>query len=134
MAKRQCATFANLVFDAQLWRAADALLGSMDAAKYKHVVLGLFFLKYNSDAFETHRAKLEAKRDQGADPEDPDEYQAENIFWVPPEARWSELQENARQMHQWGGERLREDKRWKFGYSPVRNANFAWVQQEESLI
>jgi type I restriction enzyme M protein len=69
----------------------------MDAAEYKHVVLGLVFLKYISDAFEARRAELEAERDQGADPEDPDEYKAENIFWVPPEARWSELKKNARQ-------------------------------------
>jgi type I restriction enzyme M protein len=88
---------ANLGFEAQLWAAANALRGSMDAAEYKHVVLGLIFLKYVSDAFEAHHAKLEAERDQGADPEDPDEYRAENIFWVPPEARWSHLQKNARQ-------------------------------------
>ncbi|HEU68231.1 MAG TPA: SAM-dependent DNA methyltransferase [Candidatus Acetothermia bacterium] len=69
----------------------------MDAARYKDVVLGLIFLKYISDAFEAHHAKLEAERAEGADPEDPDEYRAENIFWVPPEARWSELQKNARQ-------------------------------------
>jgi very-short-patch-repair endonuclease len=89
-------TFANLGFEAQLW-AANALRGSMDAAEYKHVVLGLIFLKYISDAFEAHHAKLEGERDQGADLEDPDEYLAENIFWVPPEARWSELQKSARQ-------------------------------------
>ncbi|GIW56665.1 MAG: DNA methyltransferase [Nitrospiraceae bacterium] len=95
--KRQKTTAANLGFEAQLWAAANALRGSMDAAEYKHVVLGLIFLKYISDAFEAHHAKLEAERDQGADPEDPDEYRAEGIFWVPPEARWSELQKNARQ-------------------------------------
>jgi type I restriction enzyme M protein len=67
----------------------------MDAAEYKHVVLGLIFLKYISDAFEEHRKKLLAE--PYADPEDPDEYRAENIFWVPPEAWWSELQKNARQ-------------------------------------
>jgi type I restriction enzyme M protein len=88
---------ANLGFESQLWAAANALRGSMDAAEYKHVVLGLVFLKYVSDAFEAHHARLEAERDQGADPEDPDEYRAENIFWVPPEARWSHLQKNARQ-------------------------------------
>jgi type I restriction enzyme M protein len=90
-------TSANLGFEAQLWAAANALRGSMDAAEYKHVVLGLIFLKYISDAFEAHHARLTAERDQGADPEDPDEYRAENIFWVPPEARWSHLQKNARQ-------------------------------------
>ncbi len=88
---------AILGFEAQLWDAANALRGSMDAAEYKHVVLGLIFLKYISDAFESHRAKLEAEREQGADPEDPDEYRADNVFWVPSEARWSHLQKNARQ-------------------------------------
>jgi len=88
---------ATLGFEAELWAAANALRGSMDAAEYKHVVLGLIFLKYISDAFEAHHAKLEAERDQGADPEDPDEYRAEGIFWVPPEARWEHLKKNARQ-------------------------------------
>ena len=59
---------------------ADALRGSMDAAEYKHVVLGLIFLKYISDAFEEAYAELEAEVGQGADPEDPDEYRAQNIF------------------------------------------------------
>jgi hypothetical protein len=76
---------------------ADAMRGSMDAAEYKHVVLGLIFLKYISDAFEEHHARLEAERDQGADPEDPDEYRAENIFWVPREARWAHLKAQAKQ-------------------------------------
>jgi type I restriction enzyme M protein len=69
----------------------------MDAAEYKHVVLGLIFLKYISDAFEEQRSKLEADRAQGADPEDPDEYRAVNIFWVPKEARWSKLKSEAKQ-------------------------------------
>ena len=76
---------------------ADALRGSMDAAEYKHVVLGLIFLKYISDAFEELHAKLEGEKKQGADPEDPDEYRAKGIFWVPPEARWSHLKAQARQ-------------------------------------
>src|SRR5580704_9948509 len=88
---------ANLGFEAQLWAAADALRNNMDAAEYKHVVLGLIFLKYISDAFEAKRAALEGERAQGADPEDPDEYKAVNIFWVPKEARWSELKGNAPQ-------------------------------------
>ena len=88
---------ANLGFESELWRAADALRSNMDAAEYKHVVLGLIFLKYISDAFEEQRAKLEADRAQGADPEDPDEYRAVNIFWVPKEARWSKLKSEARQ-------------------------------------
>ena len=84
-------------YEAQLWEMADALRGSMDAAEYKHVVLGLIFLKYVSDAFEETHAQLEAERDQGADPEHPDEYRAKNIFWIPPEARWARLQAQARQ-------------------------------------
>nr|WP_297808739.1 class I SAM-dependent DNA methyltransferase [Tepidiforma sp.] len=86
-----------LGYEAQLWKMADALRGSMDAAEYKHVVLGLIFLKYISDAFEEQHAKLEAERDDGADPEDPDEYRAKNFFWVPPEARWPYLQQQAKQ-------------------------------------
>jgi type I restriction enzyme M protein len=86
---------ATLGFEPQLWAAANALRGSMDAAEYKHVVLGLIFLKYISDAFEEQHAWLEAERDQGADPEDRDEYRAENIFWVPPEARWSHLHQKS---------------------------------------
>ncbi len=88
---------ANLGFERQLWLAADALRSNMDAAEYKHVVLGLIFLKYISDAFEEQHARLEEQRNQGADPEDPDEYRAVNIFWVPKEARWSYLKANAKQ-------------------------------------
>jgi len=90
---------ANLGFEAKLWLAADKLRNNMDAAEYKHVVLGLIFLKYISDAFEEMRAKLlEGKGDyEGADPEDADEYKAENVFWVPKEARWSQLQAAAKQ-------------------------------------
>jgi type I restriction enzyme M protein len=69
----------------------------MDAAEYKHVVLGLTFLKYISDAFEAKHVELRGQRAQGADPEDPDEYRAVNIFWVPPEARWSYLKSMAPQ-------------------------------------
>jgi len=88
---------ANLGFERDLWQAADALRSNMDAAEYKHVVLGLIFLKYISDAFEEYHARLEAERVKGADPEDPDEYRAVNIFWVPMEARWSHLLANAKQ-------------------------------------
>jgi type I restriction enzyme M protein len=88
---------ATVGYEAELWRMADALRGSMDAAEYKHVVLGLIFLKYISDAFEEQHKKLEAERTQGADPEDPDEYRAQNIFWVPPEARWALLKAQAKQ-------------------------------------
>src|SRR5579885_1120260 len=90
-------TTANLGFEAKLWAAADALRNNMDAAEYKHVVLGLIFLKYISDALEATHAELDAQRDQGADPEDPDEYRAASIFWVPKEARWSHLKANAPQ-------------------------------------
>ena len=78
---------ATTGYEAELWQMADALRGSMDAAEYKHVVLGIIFLKYISDAFEERHVLLESEREQGADPEDPDEYRAENIFWVPSEAR-----------------------------------------------
>ncbi len=87
---------AEADFRPELWRMADALRGSMDAAEYKHVVLGLIFLKYISDAFEERRAEVLAEWGEEA-AEDRDEYIAENIFWVPPEARWSKLQSQARQ-------------------------------------
>ncbi|MCK4412606.1 MAG: SAM-dependent DNA methyltransferase [Candidatus Eisenbacteria sp.] len=90
-------TAANLGFEAKLWQAADALRGSMDAAEYKHVALGLIFLKYISDAFEEQHAKLVGQQAEGADPEDRDEYRALNIFWVPKAARWSHLKSKARQ-------------------------------------
>ena len=83
--------------EAKLWRTADTLRGSMDAAEYKHVVLGLIFLKYISDAFEEAHAKLEKEVVDGADPEHPDEYRAQSIFWVPPEARWQYLKKQTRQ-------------------------------------
>ena len=86
-----------LGFESKLWAAADALRNNMDAAEYKHVVLGLIFLKYISDAFEAKHAELEAQKAQGAEPEDPDEYAAVRIFWVPKEARWSFLRDNAPQ-------------------------------------
>jgi type I restriction enzyme M protein len=69
----------------------------MDAAEYKHVVLGLIFLKYISDAFEAKHAELVAQKAKGADPEDPDEYRAASIFWVPKEARWTQLKASAPQ-------------------------------------
>lgn len=88
---------ANLGFEATLWLAADKLRNNMDAAEYKHVVLGLIFLKYISDSFQEYHTKLLAEQGEGANPEDPDEYRAMNIFWVPTEARWSYLQNNAKQ-------------------------------------
>lgn len=85
---------ANLGFEEKLWSMADKLRGSMDAAEYKHVVLGLLFLKYVSDAFEEKRAELE--KEPYADPEDRDEYLAANVFWVPKEARWSYIKDHAK--------------------------------------
>lgn len=86
---------ANLGFEQTLWQAADKLRGHMDAAEYKHVVLGLIFLKYISDAFQERYEAL--KKEPHADPEDRDEYTAENVFWVPKVARWPHLQANAKQ-------------------------------------
>lgn len=86
---------ANLGFEQKLWASADKLRNNMDAAEYKHVVLGLIFLKYISDAFLEVHAGLEA--DEYADPEDKDEYIALNVFWVPHEARWDYLQDRAKQ-------------------------------------
>ncbi|TVM14535.1 SAM-dependent DNA methyltransferase [Oceanidesulfovibrio indonesiensis] len=86
---------ATLGFEADLWAAADAMRGGMDASEYKHVALGLIFLKYISDAFEAKYQELQA--DDLSDPEDPEEYLAENIFWVPKEARWASLRDNAKQ-------------------------------------
>lgn len=82
----------------QLWKAADKLRKNIDAAEYKHIVLGLIFLKYISDSFEVHYEKLKKGEGDyaGADPEDRDEYKAENIFFVPPSARWSYLQKRAK--------------------------------------
>jgi type I restriction enzyme M protein len=89
---------ATIGFEAKLWLTADKLRNNMDAAEYKHVVLGLIFLKYISDTFEEHRSKLLAGEGDyaGANAEDPDEYKAENVFWVPAEARWSHLQGSAK--------------------------------------
>lgn len=85
---------ANIGFEQQLWAAADKMRGHMDPAEYKHVALGLIFLKYISDAFEEKYNKL--KNEEGADPEDRDEYLAENVFWVPKLARWDNIKSNAR--------------------------------------
>lgn len=108
--KQKTTNGANLGFEATLWAAADKLRGHMDAAEYKHVVLGLIFLKYISDAFEERRTTLETEL---SDPksewyvsepevryrslEDRDEYKSVNVFWVPVEARWATLQANAKQ-------------------------------------
>ena len=88
---------ANLGFEEKLWKAADKMRNNMDAAEYKHVALGLIFLKYISDAFSERYEKLKSEKSKGADPEDPDEYRQDNIFWVPKEARWEFLQNSAKQ-------------------------------------
>jgi|GEM_PF-22116 Type I restriction-modification system methyltransferase subunit len=108
--KQKPSNGANIGFEATLWAAADKLRNHMDAAEYKHVVLGLIFLKYISDAFEERRVSLETELGNPksewyvAEPqaryqtlEDRDEYQAANVFWVPKVARWSTLQANAKQ-------------------------------------
>ena len=83
----------NVGFEEKLWLAADKLRSNMDAAEYKHVVLGLIFLKYVSDSFEERYNVL--KEEGYGDEEDRDEYLAENVFWVPKEARWSEIKAHA---------------------------------------
>jgi type I restriction enzyme M protein len=92
---------ANPGFEAKLWLTADKLRNNtdIDAAEYKHVVLGLIFLKYIAGSFEEHRTKLLAGEGdyEGANPGDVDEYKAENVFWVPAEARWSHPEANAKQ-------------------------------------
>src|SRR5690625_22656 len=85
---------ANLGFEAELFKAADKLRGNMEPSDYKHVALGLIFLKYISDAFEARHAELLAEDPRAA--EDKDEYLADNIFWVPKEGRWSHLRANAK--------------------------------------
>lgn len=111
MDKTRTQTGAELGFEAKLWAAADALRNNMDAAEYKHVVLGLIFLKYISDAFEAKHAELDAQQAEGANPEDPDEYRAVNIFWVPKEARWS------------------HDRRRVYGAPLAGNAKFALMEE-----
>jgi type I restriction enzyme M protein len=95
MAKTNKSSGANLGFEEKLWQTADKLRNNMDAAEYKHVVLGLIFLKYISDAFNELYQNLSVTK--GADGEDPDEYRAENVFYVPKPARWDYLQKNAKQ-------------------------------------
>ncbi len=87
----------NNSIEKTLWQTADKLRNNMDAAEYKHVVLGLIFLKYISDAFNELFIRLTAEQDStGADPEDKDEYTAERVFYVPPSARWTWLQKRAK--------------------------------------
>ncbi|MFT0624764.1 type I restriction-modification system subunit M [Ectopseudomonas guguanensis] len=89
------APVTELDYADKLWKTADKLRGNMEPSDYKHVALGLIFLKYISDAFETRHKELLEEDPQAA--EDKDEYLADNIFWVPREARWSHLQANAKQ-------------------------------------
>lgn len=98
MAKAKVKTTKEEPIEKQLWKSADKLRKNIDAAEYKHVVLGLIFLKYISDAFEEHHSKLKSGLGEyaGADPEDKDEYKAENVFFVPEIARWSFLQSKAK--------------------------------------
>lgn len=95
MAKQKETTEEPL--EKQLWKTADKLRKNIDAAEYKHIVLGLIFLKYISDAFEEKYQQLLAEVEQGADPEDKDEYKADNVFFVPQDARWNYLQSKAKQ-------------------------------------
>ena len=95
MAKTNKTNGADLGFEVELFKAADKLRGNMEPSDYKHVVLGLIFLKYISDAFEEQYQRLMAEDASAA--EDRDEYAAENVFWVPKAARWSSLQANAKQ-------------------------------------
>ena len=96
MAAKKTNSAPTTGYEAEMWAMADALRGSMDAAEYKHVVLGLIFLKYISDAFEErHAAVLDEWGEEAA--EDRDEYIAESIFWAPQEARWAHLKARARQ-------------------------------------
>jgi type I restriction enzyme M protein len=97
------ATTPDLAYADTLWKAADALRGQVDAAEYKHVVLGLLFLKYISDSFESRRDQLKAELEKDGitgkkqEPllESRDEYLAERVFWVPPESRWPNIQDQA---------------------------------------
>lgn len=99
MAKAKKNNTTEEPIEKQLWKSADKLRKNIDAAEYKHIVMGLIFLKYISDAFEELYEKLKAgERDYaGADPEDKDEYKAENVFFVPETARWTYLQTKAKQ-------------------------------------
>jgi len=95
MAKKKAA--ADEPLEKQLWKTADKLRKNIDAAEYKHVVLGLIFLRYISDSFEELYLKLKAEEELGADPEDKDEYKAQNVFFVPQPARWNFLLAQAKQ-------------------------------------
>ena len=92
-------------FETKLFKAANKLRKNIDAAEYKHIVLGLIFLKYISDSFEELHQRLVKGEGEyaGADPEDQDEYRGENVFWVPKEARWSYLHSRSKLPNDYGG-------------------------------
>jgi len=96
MAKAKQSTSATVGFEEKLWSMADKLRANMDASEYKHVVLGLVFLKYISDSFEALHTELLSEQSKGADPEDRDEYTSKNVFWVPQTARWDFIQASAK--------------------------------------
>lgn len=85
---------SDVDFAAELFKAADKMRGGLEPSEYKHVALGLIFLKYISEAFQAMHDRLSAN--EYADPEDPEEYLAENVFWVPEFARWSFFQKHAK--------------------------------------
>ena len=87
---------AIISYAKSLFKSADALRKNIDAAEYKHPILGLIFLKYISDAFDERRQELIAQKDQGADPEERSEYRSAKVFWVPKDARWSHIQKYAK--------------------------------------
>jgi type I restriction enzyme M protein len=99
---------ANLGFEAKMWTAADKLRNNMDAAEYKHVVLGLIFLKYISDVFSEVYDELLNDPEKLSDPEDKDEYKARNVFWVPAKARWDTLQRRSRLLRRLSRQRKRQ--------------------------
>ena len=143
MAKQTNNAGASLGFEAQLWSAADKLRGNMEPSDYKHVALGLIFLKYISDAFEAKQTKLLAE-----DLADPEEYLAKMnlaVRGIDADIRWNnegsfrkdELPDLKADympasppfnVSDWGGDRLQEDARRTFGIPPAANANYAWHQ------
>jgi len=87
---------AKLGFEEELWKSADSLRKNMDASEYKHIVLGLLFLKYVSDSFEERHQQLLQEKSLGADPEDKDEYLGHNVFWISKNSRWGKIQDAAK--------------------------------------
>ena len=126
--KNNKSSSANIGFEEKLWATADKMRNNMDAAEYKHVVLGLIFLKYISDSFETVYNELKNDKDS-LGPEERDEYISRRVFWVPKEARWAFLQDRAK---------LRLEVRKllkKYGYPPDKEqiATDLVLEQAEQL-